>query len=97
MEKTQKGALQFDLAFSKDGGFCEIFHECTAALPACWAKTDPQPKHCYISSSDCPAVTIFCTYKLSMKVNDKHWFNDALPLHYLIVCVWWGLSGIWKF
>lgn len=45
MEKTRKGALQFDLSFSKDGGFCEIFHECTAALPACWAKTDPQPKH----------------------------------------------------
>lgn len=32
MEKTRKGALQFDLSFSKDGGFCEIFHKCTAAL-----------------------------------------------------------------
>lgn len=51
---------------------------------------------CYISSCIWrPAVTVFCTYKLSMKVNDKQWFNDAVPLHYLIlcVCVWWGLSG----
>lgn len=63
---------------------------------ACRAKTDPQPKHWVllhlteattVTSSNCPAVTIFCTYKLSMKVNDKQWFNDAVPLHYLIVCL----------